>query len=113
MGSRARPREDESREACPEPGTHREAVDPFETWDYVEAVAEEIDDHYGPTVIFAAATGLRPAEWIGLEWRNVDREHRVAYVEQALARDSMDHALTKLNLIAGGTPTRRKPQVVS
>jgi integrase len=27
---------------------------------------------------------MRPAEWIGLEWRNNDRVGRVAYVEQAL-----------------------------
>lgn len=30
-----------------------------------------------------------------------------------LARDSMDHALAKLNSIAGATPTRRKLQIVS
>jgi hypothetical protein len=29
-------------------------------------------------ILFAAATGLRPAEWIALEKRDVDREERVA-----------------------------------
>ena len=34
-------------------------------------------------VIFAAATGLRPGEWIALEKRDIDREARVAYVRRA------------------------------
>lgn len=75
-------------------------VDPFETWDEVEAVAEEIGDHYGPAVIFAAATGLRPAEWIGLEWRNVNREHRVAYVEQAVVEGEKTRTKTRNSLRA-------------
>jgi integrase len=29
-------------------------------------------------VIFAAATGLRPAEWLALEWRDIDLEARIA-----------------------------------
>jgi integrase len=28
-------------------------------------------------IIFAAATGLRPAEWIALEKRDIDRDSRV------------------------------------
>jgi integrase len=28
-------------------------------------------------VIFAAATGLRPAEWLALEWRDIDLGARV------------------------------------
>jgi integrase len=57
-------------------------------------------NHYGPAVIFAAATGLRPAEWIGLEWRNVDREHRVVYVEQAVVGGEKTRTTTKNSLRA-------------
>jgi integrase len=34
-------------------------------------------------VIFAAATGLRPGEWIALEQRDIDRQARVVYVRRA------------------------------
>jgi hypothetical protein len=34
-------------------------------------------------VIFAAATGLRPGEWIALEQRDIDRAARVVYVRRA------------------------------
>ena len=68
------------------PAPRARSVEPFERWEDVEAVADEIGDQYAPAVLFAAATGMRPSEWIGLEWRNIDREARVAYVEQAVVR---------------------------
>jgi integrase len=34
-------------------------------------------------VLFAAATGLRPGEWIALEDRDIDRDARVVYVRRA------------------------------
>ena len=33
-----------------------------------------IGPRYGPMILFAAATGLRPAEWIALEKRDIDRD---------------------------------------
>src|SRR6266540_1416222 len=40
---------------------------------------------YGAGLLFAAATGLRPSELFGLEWRDVDREAGVVYVRRAFA----------------------------
>src|SRR5437867_3718171 len=57
---------------------------PFESWAELEALAAELGPRYGPLVLFAAATGLRPGEWIALEQRDIDREARVVYVRRAL-----------------------------
>jgi integrase len=56
---------------------------PFETWAELEVLAAELGPRYGPLVLFAAATGLRPGEWIALEQRDIDRDARVAYVRRA------------------------------
>jgi integrase len=45
---------------------------PFETWDEIEAVADEIDPRFRALIIFAAGTGLRPGEWTALERRDLD-----------------------------------------
>jgi integrase len=37
-------------------------------------------------VIFAAATGLRPAEWLALEWRDIDLDARVVYVHRSFTK---------------------------
>jgi integrase len=37
-------------------------------------------------VIFAAATGLRPADWLALERRDIDRQARVVYVRRAFTK---------------------------
>jgi integrase len=47
---------------------------PFESWPELDAVAAKLSPRYRPMVIFAAATGLRPAEWLALEWRDVDQQ---------------------------------------
>ena len=36
---------------------------PLESWDELYALASRLGARYGPMVIFAAATGLRPGEW--------------------------------------------------
>ncbi len=56
---------------------------PFETWDELERVARILGPRTGPLVLFAAATGLRPGEWIALEHRDIDTDARVLYVRRA------------------------------
>jgi integrase len=56
---------------------------PFESWAELEVLAAELGPRYGPLVLFAAATGLRPGEWIALEHRDIDPDARVAYVRRA------------------------------
>jgi hypothetical protein len=39
--------------------------------------AEHLGPAYGPMIVFAAASELRPGEWIALEDRDLDRDARV------------------------------------
>src|SRR5919197_779909 len=58
---------------------------PFESWAEIDVLAEQLGPVYGPMIVFAAATGLRPGEWIALEHRDVDRDARIVYVRRAFA----------------------------
>jgi integrase len=49
------------------PSPRRREQRPFESWAELESVAVQLPPRYRPMVIFAAATGLRPAEWVALE----------------------------------------------
>jgi integrase len=65
------------------PQPPRKEQRPFESWSELRVLADRISPRYGPLVVFAAATGLRPEEWIALERRDVDPEARVIYVRRA------------------------------
>jgi integrase len=54
------------------PSPRRREQRPFESWAELDAVAANLSPRYRPMVIFGAATGLRPAEWLALEWRDID-----------------------------------------
>src|ERR671930_465070 len=56
------------------PSPRRREQRPFESWAELDAVAAHLSPRYRPMVIFAAATGLRPSEWLALEWRDIDLE---------------------------------------
>jgi integrase len=76
------------------PQPRREEVEPFEP-EEVERIAEELGTVYGPLVIVAAYTGLRPSEWAALEWRDVDRAEGVLRVERAYSYGVVKSPKTK------------------
>lgn len=53
-------------------------------WAQPDELAARLGPRYGPPVLFAAATGLRPGEWMTLEQRDIDRQAGVVYVRRAL-----------------------------
>src|ERR671918_785768 len=65
------------------PQRRRTEKRPFESWAELDALATELGPRYGPLGLFAAATGLRPGEWIALEHRDIERQARVVYVRRA------------------------------
>src|SRR6266511_3554377 len=84
------------------PSPRRREQRPFESRAELDAVAANLSSRYRPMVIFAAATGLRPAEWVGLEWRDVDLEARVVYVHRSFTKGRLkcpktDRKSTRLN----------------
>jgi integrase len=78
------------------PPRRSEEKRPFESWEEIEAVAAQLGAVYGPMVIFAAATGLRPSELFGLERRDVDRDAGVIYVRRAFANGRLKQTKTRL-----------------
>lgn len=60
----------------------RRQIVPFEAWDEIEAIADELDPRYRAIPIFATGTGLRPEEWIALERADIDREACIVHVRR-------------------------------
>ena len=66
------------------PQPKAEEIHPF-TQAEIDLVAEELGPKYGPAVVFASETGMRPSEWLAIEWRDVDRKAGVVLVERTCA----------------------------
>jgi integrase len=81
----------------PNPQRRAKEKRPFESWQEIEAVAAQLKPVHGPMVVFAAATGLRPSELFGLEWRDVDRQAGVVYVRRAFANGRLKQTKTRLS----------------
>src|SRR3954447_20656969 len=73
---------------------------PFESWDELHALAGTLGPRDGPMVVFAAATGLRPGEWIALEHRDIDRDAQVVYVRRTLRNARIKTPKTKASVRA-------------
>ena len=70
--------------AGPNPQPKAEEIHPF-TQAEIDLVAEELGPKYGPVVVFASETGMRPSEWLAIEWRDIDRKAGVVLVERTCA----------------------------
>src|SRR5215218_1105021 len=77
------------------PQRRRTEKRPFESWAELDALATELGPRFGPLVLFAAATGLRPGEWMALEQRDIDRDARVVYVRRALRNGRLKSTKTE------------------
>jgi hypothetical protein len=71
---------------------------PFESWQQIRALASRLDAVTGPMVVFGAATGLRPAELVALERRDVDRTGGVVYVRRQLVRSQVKQTKTRRSI---------------
>jgi integrase len=96
---------------------------PFESWTEIDALAEQLGPAYGPMIVFAAATGLRPGEWIALEHRDIDRDVRIVYVRRAFVHGRLKSPKTRRSMRAvplqsialealDRLPARRETQLV-
>jgi integrase len=73
---------------------------PFDSWAQLHMLAGQLPSRYRAMVLFAAATGLRPGEWLALEHRDIDREGRVVYVRRTLRNGRVKAPKTKASVRA-------------
>ena len=73
---------------------------PFESWEQIRALAARLDAVTRPMVVFGAATGLRPAELVALEHRDVERTGGVVYVRRQLVRGQVKQTKTRRSIRA-------------
>jgi integrase len=89
-----------ARRGVDNPSPRSQEKRPFESWAEIDAVAAQLGPVYGPMVVFAAATGLRPAELFALEQREVDLAASVVYVRRAFAYGRLKKTKTRRSLRA-------------
>ena len=71
---------------------------PFESWDEIRALAGRLGPVIGPMVLFGSATGLRPAELVAVEQRDIDRAGGVVYVRRQFVRGQVKPPKTRRSL---------------
>jgi integrase len=77
------------------PQRRRTEKRPFESWEQLDALAARLEARLGAMVVFAAATGMRPGEWVALEQRDIDRAGRVAYVNRSFSKGRLTYPKTE------------------
>ena len=80
--------------------------------DELKAIVEELGPLEAAAVRFAAATGLRPAEWAAIERRDVDRTRRLVFVRGTKTHESRREVpltAAALSALDAGSATDRQP----
>jgi integrase len=89
--------DDNPAKRVPNPGRRCREQRPFESWEQIRALADRLGPTFGPMVVFAAATGLRPSELFALEQRDVDRAAGVVQIRRAYANGRVKQTKTRLS----------------
>jgi integrase len=88
--------ENPAKRGVPNPGRRCREQRPFDSRAQIRSVAERLGSSFGPMVVFAAATGLRPSELFALEQGDVDRASAVVHVRRAYANGRVKDTKTRL-----------------
>ena len=117
--------ENPAKRGVPNPGRRCREQRPFDSWAQIRSLTERLGPLFGPMVVFAAATGLRPSELFALEQGDVDRAAGVFQVRRAYANGRVKQTKTRLSRRAVPLqaialqaldqlrPRRRQPAAVS
>jgi integrase len=89
--------DDNPAKRVPNPARRCREQRPFDSWQQIRSLAEQLGPTQGPMVLFAAATGLRPSELFALEQRDVDRAAGVVQVRRAYANGRVKRTKTRLS----------------
>jgi integrase len=89
--------DDNPAKRVPNPGRRCREQRPFDSWEQIRALAERLGPTFGPMVVFAAATGLRPSELFALEWGDVDRAAGLVQIRRAYANGRVKQTKTRLS----------------
>jgi integrase len=77
-----------AKRGVPNPGRRCREQRPFDTWAQIRSLAEQLGPSFGPMVVLAAATRLRPSELFALEEGDVDRAAGVVKGSRRLAAET-------------------------
>jgi len=86
-----------AKRGVPNPGRRCREQRPFDSWEQIQSLAERLGSTFGPMVVFAAATGLRPSELFALERGDVDRAVGVVQIRRAYANGRAKQTKTRLS----------------
>jgi integrase len=89
--------ENPAKHGVPNPRRRCREQRPFDSWAQIRTVTDRLGPMFGPMVVFAAATGLRPSELFALERSDVDRAAGVVQVRRAFANGRVKQTKTRLS----------------
>jgi integrase len=89
--------ENPAKQVIPNPRRRCREQRPFDSWAQIRSLAERLGPMFGPMVVFAAATGLRPSELFALEQSDLDRAAGVVQVRRAYANGRVKQTKTRLS----------------